>query len=159
MARKRKRTKSHHRRRRRHSVGAIDVASIGKKVLGVAAGAFVARTLFNLAAKQWPTLKPQYVGLITIGLGALLPKFMRSELAMAASDGMIAIGALTAMQNFGLISGIGQTRRVQSRIINGPAGRLSNGSNRGNFLKANVAGSNEMHRMAVQGLGALMYEE
>jgi hypothetical protein len=117
MAHRRK--KSSHRKHRRHRVGAINVKQVGMKVLGVAAGAFAARTLYNVVVKNYPTIAPQYIGLGEVALGVLVPKFIKNDIGGGIGDGLIAIGSLTAMQNFGLINGIGAVapRRVPARVI------------------------------------------
>jgi hypothetical protein len=121
MARRKK--KVHHRRRRSSRVGAIDVKKIAMKVAGVSAGAFVARTLNNVVVKQFPTLLSGWmIGLGDVAIGALVPKFIKSDLGVAIGDGFVAIGALTAMQGLGVISGsIGNTNnsggKVPTRVI------------------------------------------
>lgn len=114
-----KRRKTHHRRRRSHRMGAVDVKKIGMKVIGVAGGAFVARTVNNMIVKQFPTaLSGWMIGGIDVVAGAMIPKFIKSELGQAVGDGFIAIGALTAMQGLGIVSGLGATgRKVPVRVI------------------------------------------
>jgi hypothetical protein len=118
MARHRKAKKTH-RRRRSHRVGAVDVKKVGMKVVGVAAGAFAARTINNMVVKQFPTaLSGWMIGAGDVVIGALVPKFLKSDLGAAIGDGFIAIGALTAMQGLGIVSGLGATgRRVPVRVI------------------------------------------
>lgn len=116
MARKRK--VHHHRRRRSHRVGAVDVKKVGTKILGVAGGAFIGRTLANMAGKTFPTLDGKYVGLGIAGIGIFVPKFVKSELGVALGDGLMAIGVLQSLQSFGVIQGIGATpNRVPTRVI------------------------------------------
>jgi hypothetical protein len=117
MARHKKR-KSTHRRRRSHRVGAVDVKKIGLKVIGVAGGAFAARTINNVVVKQFPTLLSGWmIGAGDVVIGALIPKFIKSDLGQALGDGFIAIGALTTMQGLGIVSGLGAVHRVPTRVI------------------------------------------
>jgi hypothetical protein len=166
MARRRK---THHRRARRHRVGAVNMKSLGTKVLGTAAGAFAARTLYNMGLKQFPTIKPQYLGLIIIGAGAMVPKFIRSEIGNAVGDGMVAIGSLSALQGFGLISGVGAMpgRRVPSRVMSGGpyANRVMSGQTLP-YNRTTVGGANRAFMRTTVGafdapeaLGALYLED
>ena len=94
MARHSKKRKSTHRRRRSHRMGAVDVKKIGTKILGVALGGFGARTLNNFAVKTFPTIDPKIIAGGNIFVGALLPKFLKSDLGSAVGDGFIAIGSV-----------------------------------------------------------------
>ena len=163
-----KKRKVHHRRRRVSGVGRINVKSIGIKVLGTAAGAFAARLLYNMGLKQFPTIKPQYAGLGIVVVGALIPKFIKSELGSAAGDGMIAIGSLSALQGFGVISGVGQIpgRRVPSRVMSGGQfqNRVMSGGNRP-YNRTTVGGQNRpfmrttVGSMRAESMGALYDED
>lgn len=119
MRHTKKRKGSHRRRSRRSRVGAVDVKKIGMKIVGVTAGAFAARTLNNVVVKQFPTaLSGWMLGAGDAVIGALVPKFLKSDLGVAIGDGMIAIGALTALQSLGVLQGIGAApRRVPTRVI------------------------------------------
>jgi hypothetical protein len=117
----RRKRKVHHRRRRSSRVGAIDVKKIGTKVLGVAGGAFVGRTLANVAGKSFPTLSGTYVGLGVAAIGVLVPKFIKNDLGVALGDGLLAIGVLQSMQSLNVIQGVGNTTfmtpKVPTRVI------------------------------------------
>jgi len=167
MARRRK---THHRRTRRHRVGAVNMKSLGTKVLGTAAGAFAARTLYNIGLKTFPTLKPQYVGLGIIGIGAFVPKFIKSEIGSAVGDGIVAIGALSTLQGFGLISGVGAIpgRRVPSRVMSGgPYGNRVMSGQSMPYNRTTVGGANRPFMRTTVGatfdapeaLGALYLED
>lgn len=171
MARRRK---THHRKTHRRRVGAINIKSLGTKVLGTAAGAFAARTLYNVGLKQFPTIKPQYLGLIIIGAGAMVPRLVKSEIGNSVSDGMVAIGSLATLQGFGLITGIGAIpgRRVPSRVMSGgpygnrvmsgqsmPYNRTTVGGANRPFMRTTVGGTLGSTFDAPEALGALYMED
>src|ERR1700722_9726562 len=144
-----KRRKSTHRRRRSHRIGAVDVKKIGMKVIGFAGGAFAARTINNVVVKQFPTLLSGWmIGAGDVVIGALIPKFVKSDLGVALGDGFIAIGALTAMQGLGILSGIGaMPHRVPTRVIGaGSQPFLSKmvGATGRNYLRQTVGGGRGM---------------
>jgi hypothetical protein len=167
MARRRK---THHRRTRRHRVGAVNMKSLGTKVLGTAAGAFLARTLYNMGVKQFPTMKPAYLGLGLVGIGAFIPKFVRSEIGQSVGEGVIAIGSLSALQGFGLLSGVGAIpgRRVPSRVMSGgPYGNRVMSGQSMPYNRTTVGGANRPFMRTTVGstfdgpeaLGALYMED
>jgi hypothetical protein len=166
MARKRK--VKHHRRRSRRGVGAVDVKKIGMKVVGVAGGAFVARTLNNLIVKQFPNgLSGWMIGGIDVVAGVMIPKFIKSELGQAVGDGFIAIGALTALQGLGVLQGMGAIpRRVPTRVIGAGSrpfiSKMVGATNRP-YLRQTVGGGSrmgsaytQMEKMNRQAMGAAM---
>lgn len=150
MPRHRK-SKKTHRRRRSHRMGAIDVKKVGLKVIGVAGGAFAARTLNNVVVKQFPTLLSGWmIGAGDVVIGALLPKFIKSDLGAALGDGFIAIGALTAMQGLGIVAGLGAVHRVPTRVI---------GSGSQPFLSRMVGASNRPYLRQTVGRMGSAYSE
>lgn len=164
--RHRRKSKSHH--RRRHRVGAINVKSVATKVLGVAAGAFVGRTIQNMAVKTFPTVSGKYIGIGTIVLGALVPKVIKSELGQSLGDGILALGAYQTLQNFGVISGLGAIpRRVAPRITS-MNGYNANAHTVGEYNANAHAVGKAYNRSTVFGMptpetelmmGALLYDE
>lgn len=161
----RRKRKVHHRRRRSSRVGAIDVKKIGTKILGVAGGAFVGRTLANVAGKSFPTLSGTYVGLGIAAVGALVPKFVKNDLGAALGDGILAIGVLQSMQSLNVIQGIGATNfvKVPTRVIGaGSRPFLSKmvGASGRPYLRQMVGGGRmgsaygEMERMNRQAMGS-----
>jgi hypothetical protein len=146
MARRKKKThKTHHRRR---GVGAVNLKGTAMAVVEIAAGAFVARTLYNFATKTFPTVDPKWIGIGTVGVGMMLPKFVKMQAAVNVGHGMTAIGSLTALQNFGLISGV-PGRRVPSRIVgNYNMKAPAFGAAKQNYLQANVSGMGAVNAMS-----------
>lgn len=147
MARRKSHRKTH-RRRRGHRVGAIDVKKIGTRIAGVAAGAFLARTVNNMASKQFPTVSPKLVGIGDIVLGVMVPKFLKSELGQGIGDAFIAIGSLTTLQSLGVLSGIGAIpSRVPTRVIGAGdrpfVSKMVGATNR-NYLRQTVGGGRAM---------------
>jgi len=121
MARRRRAKKTSHRRRRRVGAfgsGKIDFKKMATRLIGVAGGAFLARTLNNMVVKSAPSTDQKLIGGGDMVLGILIPKFIKNELGQGMGDGLLAIGSLTALQAFGAISGIGALpMRVPSRVI------------------------------------------
>lgn len=110
--------KKHHRRRsHRRSVGAVNVKSLATKVLSVAAGAFVGRTIQNMAAKSLPTTSPKIVALGTILIGGFVPRFIKSDFGQGLGNGILAVGAISGLQSFGVISGIGWVPSVPASAM------------------------------------------
>ena len=91
MARKHKKHSSHKRRssRRRGGIGAINMSSIVTKVAGIAGGAVLARMANNSLGSK---LDPKIAAIATTAVGAMVPKFMMSQLGEAIGDGFIAVG-------------------------------------------------------------------
>lgn len=157
MAKKKK--KSHgHRRHRHRSMGAVNLQSIGMKVVGIAAAAFVD----NLARKNFTSLSPKLLGVIEIAGGVFLPKFMKSPLGEGIADGLIAVGTINLLKSFSVISGVGAVpvarvplRRGSISPSNPAVGAAGGGRP---FLNQVVGGfSPSMERDMM--MGALLYEE
>lgn len=163
MARRRK--VSHRRHRRHHRMGAINIKQVGTKVLGVAAGAFAARTIYNMVIKSSPTMDPKYIGIGEVVLGVLVPKFIKNELGSGIGDGLLAIGALTTLQNFGVISGVGAVpvRRVPARVIGAGAKPFLSkmvGATPRPYTRTTVGNAySEMESMNRAAMGALYMED
>jgi hypothetical protein len=165
----RHRKKTKHRRTRRHRVGAINVKNVAMKVAGVAAGAFVGRTIQNMAVKTFPSINAKYIGIGTVVLGAVIPKLLKSDLGNAVGDGVLAVGAISTLTQFGVITGIGSTgRRVAPRVLR-MNGYNPNSSAVGAYNKnSSAVGQRPYNREVVMGMkdesdqlmmGALLYDE
>jgi hypothetical protein len=101
---KKKRSKTHGTRRRRsHRMGAVNLQSVGMKVAGIAAAAFVD----NVVSKNMTTLDPKIVGVVEIAAGVLLPRFLKGNIGEGLSDGLIAVGTIKLLKGFKVISGVG----------------------------------------------------
>jgi hypothetical protein len=173
MRHSKKRKTSHRRRSRRSRIGAVDLKKTGTRILGVAAGAFLARTVNNMAAKQFPTLSPKILGIGDVAIGVFVPKFLKSEIGQGIGDAFIAIGSLTTLQSFGVLSGMGaMPSRVPSRVIGAggqPFVSKMVGATGRPYMKKTVGGMGSaysrmetMNRQAMgaaHGLGALAIEE
>lgn len=91
--------KRHHSRRRRHGLGAIDMGGIITSVAGVAVGAAAA----GFIRKQFLASQSETIRTIApIALGVATPMFLKSELGKAVGAGMVAVGALSALQKAGI---------------------------------------------------------
>jgi len=101
MARRKRR---HHVSRRRHRVGAVNMKSALMDVAGIGVGVFAGRLL---TTKLGATLSPTIMGAVTIVAGVMIPKYMKSSLGQGIGNGLIAVGILGELQQFGILSGIG----------------------------------------------------
>lgn len=97
--RKHHKTKRHHSRRRRHGLGAIDMGGMITTIAGVAVGAAAA----GFVRKQFLSNQSEAIKMIApVVLGVATPMFIKSDLGKAAGAGMIAVGALSALQKAGI---------------------------------------------------------
>jgi len=146
--------KKHH-RRRVSGVG-INMKGIAMKVVGIAGAAFAD----NLAKKNFTSLSPTILGVIELGAGVFVPKFIKGPIGEGLSDGLIAAGTFTLLREYKVISGVRPGYRVPLRM-NGHAGTigpnaLSVGATGRPFLKEMVGG---MPSMEAEMMGALLYED
>lgn len=134
-----------HRRRRRIGglSGGFNIGSTLITAGGVAAGAFAAVEVDNVITKNFTTISQNMSGLIQIGIGIFLPKFVKKDFVKDIGYGMIANGALTLMQQNGLISGVND--RMTYRINGGMPTRLNSIAG-GRF--PNVANANNLRFIA-----------
>lgn len=163
----RHRKKSHHRRshRRRRGVGAVNVKSLAMKVASVAAGAFVGRTIQNMATKNLTTVSPKMIALGTIIIGGFVPKFIKSEFGQGLGDGILAVGAMSGLQSFGVISGVGYIPRVPAKFNGYNSSAKAFGAYSSNvpavgykpYLRESVSGMPNAERELM--MGALLYDE
>jgi hypothetical protein len=115
MQRKRK---THHRRHRRRGVGAVNMKAVGTRILGIAGGAFLCRTVNNMVVKNFTTLSQTMIGIGDAILGFVIPKFIKSPIGEGIGDAFMTIGALTTMQAVGVITGVGaMPRRIPTRVV------------------------------------------
>lgn len=113
MAKKRKK-KSHGRRRRVSGVG--NTSEILMQVAGVAAGAVAA----NFIGKGiGANLNPKIVAAGQIGAGIFLPKLVKGSLGAGIGNGMIAVGTISLLQNFGVIKGVGASDEITFSSVSG----------------------------------------
>lgn len=97
MARKKTHHKRRHsvRRKGRHSMAGV-AGSMIQEVLGVTAGAIIAKKVSSMM----PNLDPKIAGAIKVAAGVALPKFIKNPLVAAAGQGMIAIGGVELIGSF-----------------------------------------------------------
>jgi hypothetical protein len=160
MARKRAK-KATHRRHSRRRVGAVNVKAMGMKIAGVAGGAFLCRTLNNMAVKQFPTVDQKIIGIGDIVVGFFAPKFLKNEIGAGIGDAFLTIGSLTTLQAFGAINGMGAVpNRIPSRVIGAGSMPYLNqrvGATGKPFLRSTVGSvEREMGKMNSQAMGACM---
>lgn len=158
MARKRHR-RSHSRRRR---VSGVGMKGVIVKVAGIGAGIFAGRLLQTKVA---PTLSPKIKGALLIGLGYMVPKYLKGDFGNGLADGLMSAGILAELQSFNVIAGIGYANPGTSALTNtgGNGYNSRNASTVGadgrGILRSTVGnalnGVNEMTSMA---LGALIEE-
>lgn len=123
-----KKRKTTHRRGIR---GVGDIGGMVQKAGGLVVGAVAARELNTLAVKFFPTLTPMISGILQIGVGYMLPKFVKGAFFANMGDGMIANGGMVLVVSTGVITGAGDTMtyRVngtsQLNVVGGGTSRLN----------------------------------
>ena len=102
MARKRKKHSTRRRHHRRSHMGAVgsNVTTILSVVAGAVAGKF-------LQSKLSSKVNPKILAGGQIVAGMFLPKLVKGEIMKGVGVGMIANGGVTALSEFGVLSGIG----------------------------------------------------
>lgn len=135
--------KKHHTTRRRRRVGAAnDFGGMAQKAGGLVVGAVAARELNTLAVKFFPGLTPMMSGIIQMGVGFMLPKFVKGAFFQNMADGMIANGGMVTVVSTGIITGTDGTLTYRingtsnlkvvsggtpnMQVVNGPSTRISN---------------------------------
>ena len=128
-------------RRRRHIGAAGNIGSMATEAVSIVAGAVAAREFNTLAVKFFPSLSPMVSGILQVGLGFALPKFVKGSFVAGMGKGMIANGGMVAIVSTGLINGSDtMTYRINGtnqlsvvgrgtdriNVINGPNSRVSN---------------------------------
>ena len=98
----RRKHKKHHSRRRRSHMGAVvsNVTTILSVVAGAVAGKFIQSKLSD-------KVNPKILAGGQIVAGIFLPKLVKNEFMKGVGVGMIANGGVTALSEFGVLSGIG----------------------------------------------------
>jgi len=159
MAKKKKKALKTTRRRRSHRMGAVNLKSVGMKIAGIAAGAFAD----SLIKKNFTTLDPKLVGVGEIGLGILLPRFIKGDIGEGLSDGLIASGTFNLLKSFKVISGVGAMpipARVPLRNNAYSPNAPAIGAAGRPYLTDTVGSMPSMDaEMADMMMGALMYED
>lgn len=134
---KKKATPARRKPRRRIS-GANDFGGMAQKAGGLVLGAVAARELNTLLSKFFPSLatSPMISGALQMGVGFVLPKFIKGAFFQNLGDGMIANGGMVLIVSTGVISGVNSmTYRINGtpylQTVNGTS-RLNtvNGTNR-----------------------------
>ena len=104
MAHKRRRKKITHRRRSRMSgLGGIDAMQI----IGVIGGAFVGKFINKVIPDS---VNPKIVAGGKVALGIILPIVVKGKaknMMKAVGDGILAVGSIELLTEFGVISGLG----------------------------------------------------
>jgi hypothetical protein len=158
MARRKRR---HHSTSRRRRVGAVNMKSALMKVAGIGAGVFAGRLL---TTKLSATLSPAILGGVTILAGVMVPKYIKSDLGQGLGDGLVAVGVLAELQNFGLLSGIGYAPPGSNAAIRtGGNGYNPNtvktvGANPRQIMKSTVGYLNGIPPSELNKIGALFEE-
>lgn len=104
--------KKHHKRKssRRHRVSGVDFTN----VLGVVAGAVAAGALNKVIPD---TIDPKIVAGGKVALGVFLPNFVKSgklkNVMAGVGSGMVAVGAVDLLKEFGVLSGTGEDEVLQ----------------------------------------------
>jgi hypothetical protein len=113
MAKKKTHKKKTGRRRRVSGIG--NMGGVVMQVLGIGAGAFAASALNKAVG---PRVNPKLLnaGLI-VGGAMLVPKFIKGPIGQAAGAGLVAVGTISMLKSFGVISGIGDDTLVYA--VNG----------------------------------------
>ncbi len=107
MARRRKASRAKVvRRRKMGSTGAGKAGSLVTQILGITAGAIVAKKVDTFL----PNLNPNIRNAAKVALGVALPLFVKSPLMASVGQGMIAVGASSLVG--GLVPALGATDEV-----------------------------------------------
>lgn len=124
--------KTHHRRattrRRRRVSGIGNMSGMLTKAGGLILGAVAARELNTLVVKFAPSFSPLMSGVVQMGVGFILPKFIKGPFFQDIGDGMIANGGMVTIVSTGLISGVNDRMAYKingtanHRVVNGTAG-------------------------------------
>lgn len=101
MARRKRTHRKTHRRRKSH--GMSGMASNITSVASMVAGAVIGRILQNKLSSK---VNPKILAVGQIGVGMMLPKFMKNKFAQGIGTGMVVNGGVTALQSFGVISSV-----------------------------------------------------
>ena len=110
--------KKHSKKRhsRRHSIGAIDFTN----VLGVVAGAVAAGALNKVIPD---TIDPKISAAGKLALGVFLPNFVKGgkmkNVLAGVGSGMVAVGSVELLKEFGVLSGTTGTDEVLEVSMNG----------------------------------------
>lgn len=97
-------------RRRRRVSGTNNMSGMLTKAGGLILGAVAARELNTLVVKFFPSFSPLMSGVVQMGAGFILPKFIKGPFFADIGDGMIANGGMVTIVSTGLISGIDSGR-------------------------------------------------
>lgn len=99
MAKKKKKSSS---RRRRSSMGATGTGFT--QIAGLLAGAVAGKLI---SSKALPNVNPKWTALGQVGVGLVLPRFVKNNFVKAMGAGMIVNGGMSALSSFGVLAGIG----------------------------------------------------
>lgn len=89
-------------RRRRSSMGATGTGF--GQIAGLLAGAVAGKFL---SAKVLSNVDPKWTALGQVGVGIVLPRFVKNNFVKAMGAGMIVNGGMSALSSFGVLAGIG----------------------------------------------------
>ena len=89
-------------RRRRSSMGATGTGF--GQIAGLLAGAVAGKFL---SAKVLSNVDPKWTALGQVGVGMVLPSFVKNNFVKAMGAGMIVNGGMSALSSFGVLAGIG----------------------------------------------------
>lgn len=92
--------------RRRRRIGAVSARKQNvMKVVGLIAGAVIPQMLSGKVVFG-QTLDPKIVGIGSVVLGFLAPRFVKGDLVEGIGSGLIASGGVLALKEFNILSGI-----------------------------------------------------
>ncbi len=108
------------RRRRISGIGKIDAGGLLMKAAALGAGAIAGRELKTLLIKILPSMSPMIVNVAGIGIGGILPMFVKNNKFVAdMADGIMANGVMELVVSTGIIKGIGNDGSMMTYRING----------------------------------------
>lgn len=89
-------------RRRRSSMGATGTGfgQIAGLLAGAVAGKFLSAKVLSNVDSKWTALGQ-------VGVGIVLPRFVKNNFVKAMGAGMIVNGGMSALSSFGVLAGIG----------------------------------------------------
>lgn len=107
-----KKRKSHH--KRRHRMGATGASGVLMEAVVLTAGAAAGALLISAARKNFSTLPKIVAPLAAVAVGALLPRFVKTDIGKTAGAGIMAVGGAFALSSSILtlpgITGVGYAR-------------------------------------------------
>ena len=123
-----RRKKARHHHTRRHKMSGIGGSAMNALYIGAGAiaGEALANALTSMTGAQGSSSMSNLIPPgATIVAGIFLPKILKGDIGEGLGAGMVATGCLYAAQNFGIISGIGETPKIAGKYSNKPIRRIA----------------------------------